>query len=384
MNIEKCKKMLGLYIHIPFCKKKCDYCDFISFANRNNMIEKYINAVKCEINSYSNYKEEYEIKTIYFGGGTPSYIESKYIVDILNNIKNKFTVLKNAEITIEINPGTVDRKKLEDYIGSGINRVSFGLQSVDDKLLKNIGRIHNFEDFLYSYNLAKEVGFKNINVDLMIGLPTQNIQDIEKSLNKLIELSPEHISVYSLILEEGTPLEIKVKNKELYIPSDVQERNMYWKVKEELEKNGYIHYEISNFSKIGYESKHNVSCWKQEEYIGIGVAAHSYINNKRYSNTDNLEEYIKNSEDNINEIREIHEVQNKKDKMNEYMILGLRKIQGIKISEFKNKFIDNPIYIYREQLNRLATQGLIIIDEDNIRLTNKGIDLANLVWEEFI
>ena len=317
MNIEKCKKMLGLYIHIPFCKKKCDYCDFISFANRNNMIEKYINAVKCEINSYSNYKEEYEIKTIYFGGGTPSYIESKYIVDILNNIKNKFTVLKNAEITIEINPGTVDRKKLEDYIGSGINRVSFGLQSVDDKLLKNIGRIHNFEDFLYSYNLAKEVGFKNINVDLMIGLPTQNIQDIEKSLNKLIELSPEHISVYSLILEEGTPLEIKVKNKELYIPSDVQERNMYWKVKEELEKNGYIHYEISNFSKIGYESKHNVSCWKQEEYIGIGVAAHSYINNKRYSNTDNLEEYIKNSEDNINEIREIHEVQNKKDKMNE-------------------------------------------------------------------
>lgn len=384
MNIEKCKKMLGLYIHIPFCKKKCDYCDFISFANRNNMIEKYINAVKCEINSYSNYKEEYEIKTIYFGGGTPSYIESKYIVDILNNIKNKFTVLKNAEITIEINPGTVDRKKLEDYIGSGINRVSFGLQSVDDKLLKNIGRIHNFEDFLYSYNLAKEVGFKNINVDLMIGLPTQNIQDIEKSLNKLIELSPEHISVYSLILEEGTPLEIKVKNKELYIPSDVQERNMYWKVKEELEKNGYIHYEISNFSKIGYESKHNVSCWKQEEYIGIGVAAHSYINNKRYSNTDNLEEYIKNSEDNISEIREIHEVQNKKDKMNEYMILGLRKIQGIKISEFKNKFIDNPIYIYREQLNRLATQGLIVIDEDNIRLTNKGIDLANLVWEEFI
>ena len=384
MNIEKCKKMLGLYVHIPFCKKKCDYCDFISFANKSNVIEQYVNAVKCEINSYSNYKEEYKIKTIYFGGGTPSYIESKYIVDILNTIKNKFTVLKNAEITIEINPGTVDRKKLEDYIGSGINRISFGLQSVDDKLLKNIGRIHSFEDFLYSYNLAKEVGFKNINVDLMIGLPTQNIQDIEKSLNKILELSPEHISVYSLILEEGTTLELKVKNKELYIPSDAQERNMYWKVKKELEKNGYIHYEISNFSKVGYESKHNVSCWNQEEYIGIGIAAHSYINNTRYSNTDNLEEYIKKSEDNINEIRQIHEVQNKKDKMNEYMILGLRKIQGIKISEFKNKFIDNPIYIYREQLNRLTTQELIVIDEDNIRLTNKGIDLANLVWEEFI
>ncbi len=371
-------KKLGIYIHIPFCKKKCDYCDFISFPDKQNLIDEYIKALKKEIDGYKIEKEEYCINTIYFGGGTPSYIDSTNIIEILNALKQKFNISKTAEITIEVNPGTVDKQKLEDYYKSGINRISIGLQSIDDNLLKKIGRIHKFSDFLETYNLAKEIGFKNINMDLMIGLPTQNMNDIQKTIEKVIELSPNHVSIYSLILEEGTPLEKKINNKELYLPPEELERKMYWKVKEELEKQGYIHYEISNFAKPQFESKHNLACWEQEEYIGFGLAAHSYINNTRSSNTENVDDYINGID------KTIHEIQNDEDKMKEYMLLGLRKIEGIRISEFKNRFVDNPIYLYRESLSKLVIQELIDIDIDNIKLTNKGIDLANLVWEEFV
>lgn len=285
-------KNLGIYIHIPFCKRKCAYCDFVSFSNKQNLVDEYVETLKKEINKCKINKEEYLVDTIYFGGGTPSYIDSKYIIDILEVIRNRFNVSKDAEITIEVNPGTASEEKLNDYYKSGINRLSIGLQSVDDKLLKTIGRIHSFSDFLETYSIAKKVGFTNINVDLMTGLPTQNLNDVKISIEKIVELSPKHISVYSLIVEEGTPIEEKISKKELFLPSETLERKMYWTVKEELEKNGYIHYEISNFAKQGYESKHNTSCWNQEEYIGFGLAAHSYINNTRYSNTENLENYI--------------------------------------------------------------------------------------------
>ena len=214
----------------------------------------------------------------------------------------------------------------------------------------------------------------------MIGLPTQNLHDVETDLNKIIKLEPEHISVYSLILEEGTLLQQKIEKGELYIPSEVIERKMYWTVKNTLEEAGYKHYEISNFAKPGYESKHNMDCWDQKEYIGFGLAAHSYINNIRYSNTDDLEEYIDFPENS----KIIHEKQNQEEKMKEFMLLGLRKIEGVKISDFKNKFVDNPIYIYRKELEKLVKDELIEIDINHIKLTNKGIDLANLVWEEFI
>lgn len=376
-------KDLGIYVHIPFCKRKCNYCDFISFANKDNLICEYIKTLKEEIDKLTIKESEYLVETIYFGGGTPSYIESKYIVDILRLLKNKFNVSNNAEITIEINPGTVNKEKLEDYYKAGINRLSIGLQSVDDKMLKLIGRIHNYNEFLETYNLAKEVGFKNINIDLIIGLPTQTLQDIAITLQEIITLNPKHVSVYSLILEKGTPLYKSVEEKELYLPSEDLERQMYWKVKERLEKEGYIHYEISNFSKKGFESKHNLACWNQEEYIGLGVSAHSYLNDTRYSNTENIEEYIEMFKLNKNK-RKINEVQNKQDKMKEYMMLGLRKIEGVKISEFKNKFVDNPIYLFRESLSKLVMQRLIAIEGDKIKLTKKGIDLANLVWEEFV
>lgn len=373
-------KELGIYIHIPFCKRKCAYCDFISFSGHQKLIEPYINSLISEIKNYKIDKENYVIKTIYFGGGTPSFIDSKYIVEILDTIKAKFNILENVEITIEVNPGTVDELKLKDYYNAGINRISFGLQSTRSELLKLVGRIHSYSSFLEAYNLARKIGFKNINIDLMIGLPVQILEDVQKDLERIIELKPEHISVYSLIVEEGTRIEEKIKNKELYLPSEELERKMYWEVKKKLEEAGYVHYEISNYSKPGLESKHNIACWNQEEYLGFGLAAHSYINNKRYSNTIDFDEYFDWPENS----KIIHEKQTKEDKQKEFMLLGLRKIEGIKISDFKNKFIENPIYLYRESLNKLTTQGLIEIDIDSIKLTDKGIDLANLVWEEFI
>lgn len=372
---------IGIYIHIPFCKKKCDYCDFISYCGKDKFIEEYVEAIKKEI-EIQNIKTK--ISTVYIGGGTPSYIDSKYIVEIMKKIQEK-NILSDAEITIEVNPGTVTQEKLKDYKRCGINRISIGLQSTNDKLLKEIGRIHNYNDFLATYKLAQKVGFKNINVDLMIGLANQKITDLKESLEKITSLNPKHISVYSLIVEEGTPLNKKVQNGKIQLPSEELERNMYWYVKNTLELNGYRHYEISNFSKKGYESRHNINCWKQKEYIGIGVAAHSYRNITRYSNTENLEEYIKNvRNEEIEKNRIIHEVQTEEDARNEFMLLGLRKIEGVKISDFKNKFGDNPIYLYRNKLKKLVDEKLIIIHNDTIKLSNKGIDLANLVWEEFI
>lgn len=385
---------MGLYIHIPFCKKKCEYCDFISYEGKENLVEKYIECVKHELTEIGEQNRiDYEnnlddlvlVKTVYIGGGTPSFINSKYISELLNVIKNSFILDNDVEITLEVNPGTADEYKLKEYKDSGINRLSIGLQETHDRILKNIGRIHTYENFLNTYNLARKIGFNNINVDLMLGLPGQTLLDLNESLDNVIKLNPEHISVYSLILEEGTPLYFKVSNHQVQLPDDELERKMYWRVKEKLQKAGYIHYEISNFAKLGYESKHNLACWNQEEYIGVGVASHSYTNNVRYSVIENVEEYIKNI-DTDNEADNIifHEKQNKDSKMQEYMLLGLRKIEGIKIQEFKNKFETDPIVLYKNELKKLKNEGLIKIDSNSIKLTNKGLDLANIVWEEFV
>ena len=374
-------KEIGIYVHIPFCKRKCEYCDFISYSNKDSKIQEYIEAVKKEIELQ---KIKSEITTIYVGGGTPSYIESKYIKEIIEEIKNK-NVCNDAEITIEINPGTVTLEKLRDYKECGINRLSIGLQTTQNNLLKQIGRIHDFEQFVETYKMARKEGFKNINIDLMLGLPNQRIKDLKDSLEKVIELQPEHISVYSLIIEEGTPICNKIEKGDLELPEEDLERNMYWYVKNTLELNGYKHYEISNFARNGYESKHNLNCWNQKEYIGIGLAAHSYRDITRYSNTEQMGEYIRNVKNqNLERNRIIHEIQKEDDTKKEYMILGLRQIDGIRISEFKEKFGDNPIYLFRNELKKLSDENLINVDEDNIKLTNKGIDFANLVWEEFV
>ena len=386
------EKELGIYVHIPFCKQKCYYCDFVSFSNKEGYIEKYVETVKREIDSYDLSK--YNITTIYIGGGTPSRIPSEKIQEILEKIKQKIsknqTRWEDIEITIELNPGTVDEEKIKKYKEIGINRLSIGLQSTNNKLLKEIGRIHTFEDFKNTYNLVKKVGFENINVDLMIGLPNQTISDVKDSLNEIIKLNPTHVSVYSLIVEENTKMEQLINSKELQLPDEELERQMYWYVKNTLELNGYNHYEISNFAKKGKESRHNLNCWEQEEYIGLGLAAYSYINGVRYGNTSNIEKYINvqdfynRSELETSGIRIVDEVQTLEDKRKEYMLLGLRKIYGVSIQKFKEKFVENPIFLFRKELEKLVNEELIAIDGDCIRLTNKGLDLANIVWEEFV
>ena len=387
-------KEVGIYVHIPFCKHKCYYCDFISFADKNSLIDEYIKWLNYEIKEvgqgnrldYENKLDDLVlVKTIYIGGGTPSFIESKYITEILKTIKENFVVDEDAEITVEMNPGTVDENKLKDYYNCGINRLSIGLQETNNALLKEIGRIHTYEDFENTYSLARNVGFKNINVDLMLGLPNQNILDLENSINKILDLDPEHISVYSLILEENTVLKNKVDQGILTLPEDEMERKMYYTVKNMLENNGYIHYEISNFAKKGFESKHNLDCWNQKEYMGFGAAAHSYTNNFRFSNIENIEEYINNFKNNKEEDNLIfHEKQNRESKMKEYMMLGLRKIEGVNIQQFKNKFVENPIFIFRKEIEKLVNEELLEVDGNFIKLTKKGLDLANLVWEEFV
>ena len=388
------QKEIGLYVHIPFCKRKCYYCDFISFADKENCYEKYINCLEKEITKYGtenktmskhNLEPEDIIKTIYIGGGTPSVIDEIYIKRILDTIKNNFNIEQNAEITIEVNPGTANQKKLQTYKECGINRISIGLQSTNDEILKTIGRIHTYKDFLDTYNLARDLGFNNINVDLMINLPGQTMEDVKKSIRNIIALKPEHISVYSLILEENTKLYEMVNSNELTLSSDETEREMYWYIKQKLEENKYIHYEISNFAKEGYESKHNLDCWKQKEYIGVGLGASSYMDKKRYSNTDDLQEYIFNIENNKTNLNLIlEEVQSEELEMNEYIMLGLRKIDGINIKDFNEKFNQNIISKYERTFERLAHEDLIQIDDKRIKLTDKGIDLANLVWEEFV
>lgn len=374
-------KELGIYIHIPFCVRKCFYCDFVSYAKKESVQKKYIEALQKEILNWKKSNKDVKIKTIYIGGGTPSSIDSKFITEILNLIN-----IKNAEeITIEVNPGTVNKEKLYDYKNAGINRLSIGLQSTNNELLKKIGRIHNYEQFLETYKMAREVGFNNINVDLMIGLPGQTMDDLKTSLEDIINLNPEHISVYSLILEDETPLKKMIENNILKLPEEDLERQMYWYTKDFLKINGYNHYEISNFAKQGFYSKHNLDCWEQKEYIGFGISAHSYIDRKRFGNISNLDNYIKNCiEGGFDKNRIIEEEQDKKDEMKEYMILGLRKINGISIQKFENKFNENPIVLFKKELNKLFNEGLIIIDGDIIRLSNKGLDFANIVWEEFI
>ena len=376
-------KEIGIYVHIPFCKQKCIYCDFISFSNKFNKVEEYINKLRQEIEIKASKigKSEILINTIYIGGGTPSIISKEYIGQIIDSINKHFNIKQQVEITIEVNPGTVDKEKLEYYKKLGINRLSIGLQNTSDYILKILGRIHTYKDFLNVYNMARQIGFKNINVDLMIGVPTQNIDNVKDNVSKILDLKPEHISVYSLIVEENTPIEKKISSDELILPSEDLEREMYWYVKNKLEENGYKHYEISNFAKEGKESKHNMNCWNQEQYLGFGVAAHSYLNNERFSNTEDLDEYIVRD---LLEIKQINEIQDILDKQKEYMMLGLRKIDGVSISKFKQKYVNNPVYLFKEEINKLSKEGLLQVNLDNIKLTKKGIDLANLVWEEFI
>lgn len=396
-------KDIGLYIHIPFCKKKCNYCDFVSFANSEEKIEEYINCLICEIKEVAeNVKFQFQqkkgdlvnVRSIYIGGGTPSYIDSKYIKQILNTIRNSYDFVMAGlidkqeqfpEITIEINPGTVTEEKLKDYKYSGVNRISIGMQATQNRLLTQLGRIHSYQEFETTYLLAREIGFNNINIDFMIGLPNQTIEDIKESLQKIKKLNPEHVSVYSLIVEENTILSKQIEEGTLELPEENKEREMYWTVKNFLEENGYNHYEISNFAKPNRESRHNMDCWNQKEYFGFGVAAHSYVDNVRFSNITDLNSYIENYKHNEPEKNFVfHEKENYLDTMKEYLLLGFRKIKGVSKKDFENKFQLPIESIFKLELEELKEKGLILENEDTYYLSDKGIDFANLVFEKFV
>ena len=389
-------KEIGIYVHIPFCKRKCYYCDFVSYADKDDKIEKYVSTMFEEIDYVrTNFTDDHIVNTIYFGGGTPSYLDSIYIKGILEKILMNFNISPGVEITLEVNPGTINEEKLKTYQMCGINRLSIGLQTTSDKLLKTIGRIHTYTEFLSTYNLARKQGFNNINVDLMFGLPNQSLEDVRDDLRRIIDLSPEHISTYSLIVEDGTKLQKmlglsgekverldeykKNKAEKLTLPSEEIERQMYWEIKKKLEENGYKHYEVSNFAKEGFESKHNTDCWKQKEYLGFGAAAHSYLDGVRSSNSKVLTEYMLNYKN-----KKVEEKLNQEESAKEYMMLGLRMLKGISISEFQRKFNLNPIVYFRFEISKLVEEDLIEVDLDDIRLTEKGLDFANRVWQEFV
>ncbi len=382
------RENIGIYIHIPFCKKKCFYCDFVSYENKENLIQEYIDAVCLEILQNAEILSEYNISTIYFGGGTPSLIKVEYIEKILNTLKLFVTDEKEIkEITIEINPNSASLDKLEKYYNLGINRLSIGLQSTHDKILRNIGRLHTFNDFKEVLKNANAVGFKNISVDLIYPLPGLNLTGFKETLNSMIKLKDEfnikHISVYNLEVHENTRLDFLLKEGFVSLCNEDEEYKMREELNKRLQDNGFVKYEISNYAYPGFESKHNLCYWNQEKYIGFGVNASSFFNLKRYRNTSNIDKYIDGIKNNKNIVVETEEL-DKLSLMKEYIILKLRLSKGVEISEFKQKFGTDIFDIFNTEFNFLKKDNLVNITSKNISLTNRGEEVANIVWEMFV
>lgn len=382
-------KRVGIYIHIPFCARKCNYCDFYSLASGEDEKKSYIEALKREIKEVSKkVNADYQVYTIYFGGGTPSIIKADYIKEVLDVIRSHFKLYKDdfyPEITIECNPKTVDMDKLSIYKEAGINRISLGLQSTDNDELKLLGRIHTYEDFLESYEMVRKSGFKNVNIDLMSAIPNQKIETYEKSLNEIIRLNPEHISSYSLIIEEGTPFFKKYsENAPLFseLPSEDEDREMYALTSEKFSKAGYERYEISNYAKEGFYSRHNTSYWDRVPYLGFGAGASSFFENERYKNMANLKEYIEKA--GIEDIREEIIKLNLNDAMSEFMFLGLRKVVGVSKSEFKSNFTFCVEEIFGENIKKYINNKLLIDNGEFLRLSDRGLDISNYVISDFL
>lgn len=376
-------KDIGLYIHIPFCQQKCNYCDFISYNCNQETINKYVSALKKEIIKYGSRVYDKRIKTIFIGGGTPSVLKDYQLDNIIKEVYNNFAISSNIEFSIECNPGTLTKQKLVNYKNYGINRLSIGLQSYDNKLLKNLGRIHTKEDFVENYYLAREVGFTNINIDLIYGLPNQKVSDWHNTLAKVVNLGPEHISAYALKVEEGTNFYSLFLEDKLILPNEEDEREMYHYAIDYLKENGINQYEISNFAKTGYESKHNLIYWKNEEYLGLGVGAHSYLDSVRFSNYSRIDKYIHSLNNDELPIEE-KELKDTKDRIVETMFLGLRLSEGINTKEFKKKYNISVYEIYKKKIEKLVNLGLLSIVNDTLKLTRYGMDVSNQVFVEFL
>lgn len=378
---------IEIYIHIPFCVKKCDYCDFLSFACDDKTKREYVEALIEEIKQEAFKYADRKVASVFIGGGTPSSLPLGCIRMIMNSLYDCFSVCSDSEITIECNPGTITKDKLEEYKNSGINRLSIGLQSTSNQELKLLGRIHDYETFEENYKLAREVGFTNINIDLISGLPDQKVQDFEETLRKVIKLNPEHISSYSLIIEEGTLFYDKYGEGKGFeeMPGEDEDRAIYHRSREVLEQAGYHQYEISNYSKPGLECKHNIGYWTRREYIGFGLGAASLYDNNRWTNTRNIDEYIKLLLNGCN-ARGQQEFLSIKEQMEEFMFLGLRITEGVNIEEFEDTFGCQlyDIEEYRKHTEKMIKEGMIEYSDYRLKLTDRGVDLANYVMSGYI
>lgn len=381
---------MELYIHIPFCVKKCDYCDFLSFAADEQMQKSYVAALQKELAFYGAKYKDRRITTIFIGGGTPSWLKEDYMQAIMETVYHYFSVEQDAEITIECNPGTITEHKFEVYRRIGINRLSIGLQSVHNEELKILGRIHTFEQFLKTYDMARKHGFSNINIDLMSSLPGQTPEIFCDSLYQVLKLKPEHISVYSLIIEKGTPFyelyrfdavrqEAGMQTESL--PTEEEEYQTTKMTQHILKEAGYHWYEVSNFAKPGYECRHNIGYWKRIDYLGVGLGASSLIDNVRYSNTRDLYTYLSVPADSLHETAEQI---TRNEQMEEFMFLGLRMRDGFYRDEFTQAFGIPIEAVYGDALNHLQQEELLLKREGRIYLTDKGMDLNNYVVAQFM
>lgn len=389
-------KQLGIYVHIPFCVRKCAYCDFLSFEGKADKHGPYIGGLNREVDIIFDKfgipeNNDYEVASIYFGGGTPSSIKESYVCDLLCKLKSVLPMAEYPEITLEANPGTLSMEKLIAYRDAGFNRLSMGLQSADNAELNFLSRIHTFEEFKENFLTAYELGFRNINVDLMTALPYQSEYNLNTTLDALFDLSirPTHISAYSLIVEPGTEFFEKFgeRNEDgkytgpmgMAMPSEAQERAMYYLVRNRLIREGYRQYEISNFSYPGFESIHNSAYWTRQDYIGLGLGASSCINNVRYKNTTDLDKYIENPRLIDEEIK-----LDEKARMEEFMFLGLRRTEGVSTYDFSTIFGKSMENVYSANLNKLMDEGLLMYDNGRYMLTEAGIDYGNYCFSQFI
>ncbi len=367
--------MYGLYIHIPFCYKKCSYCDFVSFGGRQDLLPPYLHALKQEAKKIKGT----DIDTVFIGGGTPSLMDTAQIEDLCTFLHKNFNIKTDAEFTMEANPQSLTFDKVIAAKNGGVNRFSVGAQSLSDSVLNYLGRSHTLKQFEDAIENIKKANIKNFNLDLIFALPNQTLEMWRKTLNKAVNYGSTHISCYSLIVDENTPLGASYKRGEISLPDEETERQMYKAINDVLAKNGIYQYEVSNYAKKGYECKHNIKYWQANEYIGLGCAAHSYFNGVRYNNTLNLNDYINQNDIVINK-----EILTKKDMQEEFVFLGLRMNTGIDLSEYKKRFNIDFISEHKKAIQKLKQLNLIDFNEINLFLTEKGMDLCDSVVLELI
>lgn len=381
-------KTLELYVHIPFCVKKCNYCDFLSFSADDQMHRKYAEALIRQIIASSKQFRDYLVTSVYIGGGTPSWLDQELMVRILDTLLSSFCVSQDAEISMECNPGTMTKGKLEAYRLTGLNRLSIGLQSTEDDELKLLGRIHTYEQFLKTYEMARGAGYGNINVDLMSCLPYQTAEKFSKTLSRVIRLKPEHISAYTLMIEKGTPFYEQYKFDAVrqeagmpteVLPSEDECYRIYKMTQAMLTEAGYEQYETSNYAKPGFACEHNIGYWTRAEYLGLGLGAASLMGNVRYTNTTDIYKYISGEE-----IIAKEEPVERKAQMEEFMFLGLRMNQGISRQDFQNAFGISVEAVYKDVLEELKGEELLQVANGRIFLTEKGSDLSNYVMAKFL